>query len=50
MTNVDEDQHQVEKETPTQVFSCDYCEFFKNTYFEEHLRRAASVYSKDLLK
>ena len=22
------------KETPTQVFSCEYCEIFKNTYFE----------------
>ena len=38
------------KETPTQLFSCDYCEIFKNTYFEEHLGRAASVYSKGLLK
>ena len=25
------------KKTPTQVFSCEYCEIFKNTYFEEHL-------------
>ena len=24
--------------TPTQVFSCEHCEIFKNTYFEEHLR------------
>ena len=24
------------KKTPTQVFSCEYCEIFKNTYFEEH--------------
>ena len=31
------------KETPTQVFSCGYCKVFKNTYFEEHLRTAASV-------
>ena len=30
-------------ETPTQVFSCEYCEIFKNTYFEEHLRTAANV-------
>ena len=29
------------KETPRQVFSCKYCEIFKNTYFEEHLRTAA---------
>ena len=27
---------------PPQVFSCEYCEIFKNTYFEEHLRTAAS--------
>ena len=31
------------KETPTQVFSCEYCEISKNTYFEGHLRLAASV-------
>ena len=29
------------KETPTQVFSCEYGEIFKSTYFEEHLRTAA---------
>ena len=23
---------------PTQMFSCEYCEIFKNTFFEEHLR------------
>ena len=27
------------KRDSTQVFSCEYCEIFKNTYFEEHLRR-----------
>ena len=26
-----------------QVFSCECCEIFKNAYFEEHLRTAASV-------
>ena len=26
------------KETPTQVFSFEYCDIIKNTYFEEHLR------------
>ena len=31
-----------EKETPTQLFSCEICEIFKNTYFEEHIRRATS--------
>ena len=30
-------------ETPTQVFSCEYCEIFNNTYFEEHLRMVAFV-------
>ena len=28
-----------------QVFSCEYCEVFKNTCFEEHLRTAASEMS-----
>ena len=31
------------KWTPTQTFSCEYCEIFKNTYFEKHLWTAASV-------
>ena len=31
-----------QKETPTQVFFCEYCEIFKNTYFEKHLRTTAS--------
>ena len=26
------------KKTPTQMFSCAYCEFFKNSVFIEHLR------------
>ena len=30
--------------------SFDYCEIFRNTYFEEHLRTAVSVHSNDLLK
>ena len=30
------------KKTPTQVFFCKYCEIFKNTYFEKHLRTTAS--------
>ena len=25
-----------------QVFSCEYCEIFKNIYFEEHLPTTAS--------
>ena len=31
------------KLTPTQVFSCEICEFFKNTYFQEHLPATALV-------
>ena len=27
---------------PTQVFPCEICEIFKNTYLEEHLRASAS--------
>ena len=30
-------------ETPTQVFSCEYCEIFKSTFFEEHRLTATSV-------
>ena len=29
------------KETLVQVFSCESCETFKNTFFTEHLRTAA---------
>ena len=25
------------------MFSCEYCQIFRNTYFEEHLRMAASA-------
>ena len=32
------------RNTPTQVFSCEICEIFTNTYFVEHLRTAASPY------
>ena len=31
-----------EKDTSSQVLSCKYTEIFKNTYFKEHLRMAAS--------
>ena len=30
------------KEIPTQVLYCEFYEIFKNTYFVEHMRRAAS--------
>ena len=39
----------LERDSNTGVLYCHYCESFKNTYFEEHLRTAASVYSNDLL-
>ena len=29
--------------TPTQVFSCEYCEIIKNNCFKEYLRTAASA-------
>ena len=34
------------QETPTQVFSCECCEVFKNTFFKKHLRTSASVHFK----
>ena len=37
------------KETPTQVFFCQYCDIFKNTYFEKHLRTTVSVNSRAAL-
>ena len=30
------------KETLAQVFPCEFCEVFKNTFFTEHLRMTAS--------
>ena len=33
----------VKRETPAQVFSCEFCKIFKNTFFTEHLQMAASV-------
>ena len=32
----------IKKVTVAQVFSCEFCEIFKNTYFIEHLRTTAS--------
>ena len=28
------------------MFSCEYCEIFKNNYFEEHSRTTASYFMK----
>ena len=36
------------KETPTQVFSSEYCKVFKNTCFEEHLLTVASDFLKQI--
>ena len=33
----------IKKETRSQVFSCEFCEIFQKTYFEEHLQTATSV-------
>ena len=30
-------------QNPTQMFSCEICEIFKNTYFEGHLRTTTPV-------
>ena len=38
-----------QKETPTQAIFWEIFEIFKNTNFEEHLRRAASVHSKSFV-
>ena len=32
----------IKKETPTQVYSCEFCEIFKKNYFTEHLPTCAS--------
>ena len=32
----------LKKETPAQVFSCEFCEISKNTFFAEHLWKTAS--------
>ena len=33
----------IKKETPSQVFSCEFCEISNNTFFTEHLWIPASV-------
>ena len=34
------------KGTSTEIFSCEYREIYKTTYFEEYLRTAASAFLK----
>ena len=37
-------------QTPTQVFSCAFCEIFKNAFFTDHLRtRSRVLYMTTLL-
>ena len=38
------------KQTLTQVLSCEICEVFKNTYFEEHLRTTASKHRSNFIE
>ena len=33
---------EISKKTLAQVFSCEFCEISKNTFFTEHLRTTAS--------
>ena len=33
----------IKKESLAQVFSCEFCEIFKNTFFTEHFRTIASA-------
>ena len=35
----------IKKQTLAQVFSCEFCEIFKNTFFTEHLQATASLCS-----
>ena len=39
----------IKKDTPTQVFSYEFCEIFKNTFFTEHHRITASVYYESVI-
>ena len=36
------------KKTPTEMFSSAYCDFFRNTYFEVNMLKAASDFLKQL--
>ena len=39
----------IKKGGSTQIFSCEYREIYKNTYFEEHLQTAASAFLETVL-
>ena len=34
----------IKRETPTQLFSCEFCEIFRNSFFIEHLRTTHSFW------
>ena len=38
----------IKKKTLAQVFSCEFCEFFKNTFFTEHFRTTAPGFIEHL--
>ena len=40
----------LKQQTPTQGFSCEICETFKNNYIEEHLRTTASKHRSSFLE
>ena len=40
----------IKKQALAQLFSCGFCEIFKNTFFREHLRITASGRRKALMK
>ena len=40
----------IKRETLAQVFSCEFCESSKNTFFTAHLRATASVFLKRCLE
>ena len=41
--------HFIKKETLAQMFSCEFCEIFKNTFFTEHLWTTSSRFRIFLL-
>ena len=38
----------IKKEIRVQVFRCEFCEMFKNTFFTEHLQKTVSVFKYSL--
>ena len=44
----DSDKKEKKKEILAQVFSCEFCEIFKNTFFYRTPPVAASVFEKDV--